>query len=217
MKTRIWGLKGVLLREDDDGRLTELVTFADFIRFHVYNLLGVYATLVAEDVTVDRMEGDSVFSQVVIRQALAIVSNENNVHGNISQIMRRAEELYFVGDLLHIRTHFPDGRARDRARLYGSAFANEMTVQIVTAFKNCLNLNTQDHQKQYLKAVYGVSTPHATALANLLSLSDVQRETASITAHVKRFQAAETRLYSGDQSHPGRRAVVLLSANHDLD
>ena len=118
MKTRIVGLKGVLVREEDEAKLTELVAFADFIRFHAYNLLGVYATEVAADVTVDRMEGDSVFSQTVIRQALAIVSNENNINGNISQIMRRAEELYFVGDLLNIRTHFPDGRVRDRATLY---------------------------------------------------------------------------------------------------
>ena len=195
MKTRIVGLKGVLIREEDEGTLSELVAYADFIRFHAYNLLGVYATLVAADVTPDRMEGDSVFSQVVISQALAIVFNDNNVNVNISQIMRRAEDLYFVGDLLRIRTHFPDGRVRDRARLYGAKFADEMAIQIVTAFQNCLNLSSRDHQKQYLKAVYGVSAPNATALANLLSLSDVQRNTAAIEAHVKTFQAAETRLY----------------------
>ena len=79
MRTRIVGLKGVLLREEDEANLTDLVTFADFIRFHGYNLLGEYAHLVAADVSVDRMEGNDVFSQTVICQALAIVFNDNNV------------------------------------------------------------------------------------------------------------------------------------------
>ena len=195
MKTRIVGLKGVLLREEDEATLTELVTYADFIRYHAYNLLGEYAHLVAADVTVDRMEGNNVFSQTVICQALAIVLNDNNVNFNPSPIMRRAEEFYFAGDLLNIRAQYPDGRLREPAILYGSKFADEMSVQIVTAFENCLNFNTRDHQKQYLKAVYGVSAPHATALANLVGLSDVQRNTAAIAAHVKSFKAEETRLY----------------------
>ena len=69
-----------------------------------------------------------------------------------------------------------------------------MSVQMLTALKNSLNISTHAHQKQFLKLVYGVSGPHATSLANLLCLSAVKRQTDALAAHKKRYMAIVNRL-----------------------
>lgn len=194
----IRGLKGCLLRPDENiPKLEALFQTADRVRHHTFNLLAMYANIVAAEPegAPGRLEGDLVFSQTVIQQALSLgrPARKRYANAGISPQMREAERRYYSDELEHIRERTPDGVARVEAPLYGRTFAAEMSVQIVTAFKNCLHIDTHQHQKQYLKAMYGVSGPHATALANRLSTSVAQRNLDAVEAHVKQSQAIVNR------------------------
>ena len=117
-RTRIRGLRDALLYPDDLGRLEALVKTADFMKFHAWGLLGVYANLLGAGA----MDGNLVFTLTVIRQALAIVKTPANDNPRISPIMRLAERIYFAGNLLRVRTHTADGLLRRDSPIHADAY-----------------------------------------------------------------------------------------------
>ena len=181
--TRVLGLKGALLHENNLARINSLVSEVSEIRFHTYGLLSVYANIVAHEGTIN----GEVFSQTLVDQAMAICRFPDKLNPNAPDALRMAAEQYFSGPLLDVC------RTRAFSGLLHIDIVQAERVQIVTAFKNCLDFSTYKIQKQGIQQLYGLTTKEAKLVVGNLNTSVEKRLEIALEAHVKRYKRVALR------------------------
>ena len=107
MKTICVGLRGTLRDEALEKRIEDVVALMTEIKFHSFNVLGLYANKLAafetleaskEHLDVKFRESGEVFNQNLINQAIALARAGKSE--NAPALLREASEQYFQGELL---------------------------------------------------------------------------------------------------------------------
>jgi len=174
--TRVLGLKNQLIRSSDLERITTLVDEVSEINFHSYGLLSAYANVVASEGT---GQGE-IFNQTLIDQVMAISRFPDKHNPNIPDALAKASEQYWAGPLINLR------QERVASDLLHIDVMKQSRVQIVTAFKNCLELATPSHQRLAIQQLYNLTSKEAKLVCANLTTSAEKRLELALEAHTKR-------------------------------
>jgi len=194
-KTVVTGLKGIVQRPADVGRLTDLVADVSEIRFHAFGVLSLYAAIYVRASPDERVAEcintsyrGEVFNQTLIDQAMALsrfakVKDANRAPPLLIEAARR----YFSGDLATVR------QSRVSSELICTDVLEEARTNIRVAFKNLFELATPSHQRSALRQIYDLSSAESKSICALLSTSRERLREVALEAHVKRFKRVALR------------------------
>ncbi len=186
MKTICVGLRGTLRDEALEKRIEDVVALMTEIKFHSFNVLGLYANKLAEIETLEASrlhldvkyrESGEVFNQDIRNQAIALArAGKSN---NAPELLREASEEYFQGELL--------GRnAKKYCYLDHPALREQLRETMRVAFKNCMEISTPLNQRSALVKIYGISPKEAKVVAAHVSTSNEQRSKSARDVFLKK-------------------------------
>jgi hypothetical protein len=186
MKTICVGLRGTLRDEALEKRIEDVVALMTEIKFHSFNVLGLYENKIAafetleaskEHLDVKYRESGEIFNQNIINQAIALARTGKS--NNAPALLQEASEEYFQGALL--------GRnAKKDCYLDHPALREQLRETMRVAYKNCMEISTPLNQRSALVKIYGISPKEAKVVAAHVSTSHEQRFKSARDAFLKK-------------------------------
>ena len=210
--TVVTGLSSLLINKDNARIIKSSADYYSEKEFHAYQLLTVFARIVAMDDGPHRLQGE-VFSPTNICRVFSIVRSARlameNAHDLYPDQLLQAEQHYLTNQLEHVRDWimpprevYEVGRRRPiiipgvplpLPDLRGAIIEAEKARAMATTFNNFLKYSTPSHQGFYLRGKYaGLTKANAKQLVKILGISIEERLEMARKVHRKCWEARES-------------------------